>query len=350
MSRVDVIVPCYNYGQFLRQCVESVLAQSQPNVRVLIIDDASSDSTGEVATDLAREDSRVTFVRHATNVGHIATYNEGTERASDDYLLILSADDYLLPGALTRAASIMDAYPEVGLTFGSAITIGDRHRRAQNARVVEKVEWRILPGPEFIELSGSHNIVPTPTAVVRTELQKRVGGYRHELPHSGDMEMWLRLAAHASVAKLEAYQAVYRRHACNMSLSYTTTWWPDLQQRKAAFECFFETCGSTLSNPQQFRRKLLWLFGCDAVGLASSAFNQGEFDVSEQLSEFALALCPEVRGSLPWTKLACKRLIGYGAWCALQPAVADIRQAALSLKRQVRPATSQQSAPSSRVR
>jgi hypothetical protein len=350
MSHVDVIVPCYNYGQFLRQCVESVLAQSQPNVRVLVIDDASSDSTSEVATNLAREDSRVTFVRHATNEGHIATYNEGIEWASGDYLLILSADDYLLPGALTRAARIMDAYPEVGFTFGNAITIGDRDRRVRINRVVDKAGWRILAGPEFIELSGSHNIVPTPTAVVRTELQKRVGRYRHELPHSGDMEMWLRLAAHASVAKLEAYQAVYRRHACNMSLSFTATWWPDLQQRKAAFECFFETFGSRLPNPQQFRRKLLWLFACDAVGLASSAFNQGEFEISEQLSEFALALCPEVRGSLLWTKLACKRLMGYGAWRALQPAVADIRQAALSLKRQVRPGTSPELAPSSRAK
>jgi GT2 family glycosyltransferase len=347
MSDVDVIVPCYNYGRFLRQCVESVLAQSLPNVRVLVIDDASPDGTSEVATDLAREDSRVTFLRHTTNEGHIATYNEGIEWASADYLLILSADDYLLPGALTRSASLMDAYPEVGFTFGNAFTFDDRHTGAQTDNIADNADWRILAGPEFIELGGSHNIVPTPTAVVRTELQKRVGGYRHELPHSGDMEMWLRLAAHAPVGKLEAYQAVYRRHACNMSLGYTKTWWPDLQQRKAAFECFLQTCGYTLPNPLQFRRKLLWMFGCDAVGLASSAFNEGKIEISEQLSEFALALCPEVKGSLPWTKLACKRLMGYGAWRALRPAVADIRQAAASLKRLLRSATPQELAPSS---
>ena len=108
MSSVDVIVPCYRYGHFLRGCVESALAQTGADVRVLIIDDASPDNTAEVATELAKEDSRVSFFRHAVNKGHIATYNEGIEWVSGDYMLLLSADDYLLPGALARAAELMD--------------------------------------------------------------------------------------------------------------------------------------------------------------------------------------------------------------------------------------------------
>ena len=58
MSRVDVIVPCYNYGRFLRECVESVLSQPV-EVRVLIIDDASTDDTPEVAAALAAEDANL---------------------------------------------------------------------------------------------------------------------------------------------------------------------------------------------------------------------------------------------------------------------------------------------------
>src|SRR5258708_30639237 len=102
---------------------------------------------------------------------------------------------------------------EGGCNLGKAITLDKRGTRGQRDSVMDKVDWRILAGPEFIELSGSHNIVATPTAVVRTELQKRVGGYRRELPHSGDMEMWLRLAPHASVGVLGGCQAVYPRHA-----------------------------------------------------------------------------------------------------------------------------------------
>src|SRR5437868_5525237 len=107
MSSVDVIVPCYRYGHFLKQCVESVIRQESCDVRVLIVDDASPDNTPEVASVLAEADSRVTYVRHHLNKGHIATYNEGIEWASADYLLLLSADDFLLPGALYRATHAM---------------------------------------------------------------------------------------------------------------------------------------------------------------------------------------------------------------------------------------------------
>ena len=333
MSSVDVIVPCYRYGHFLRECVESVLAESVQSIRVLIIDDASPDNTAEVAADLVREDARVTFLRHTTNKGHIATYNEGIEWASADYMLILSADDYLLPGALNRAAKLMDAHPEVGFTFGKAIELNDGGATKITNVAADQASWRILGGLEFIELSGSGNIVHTPTAVVRTELQKRLGGYRPELPHSGDMEMWMRFAAHSSVGIFEGYQAVYRRHSGNMSLDYTmTTWLPDLKQRKAAFDGFFQTCSYTLPNAPQLRRKLFWSLGCDAVGLSSAAFNERKIEVSEELSTFALELCPEVKWSLPWTKLACKRRMGPRAWRVLRPVVDVTRQAGALLR------------------
>src|SRR4051812_34079681 len=123
MSRVDVVIPCYNYARFLRECVQSVLDQDGVDVRVLIIDDCSSDETQALGAQLASSDSRVEFRRHATNQGHIQTYNEGLlEWASGDYVLLLSADDMLVQGALHRAASLMDANPDVSFTYGRAIT------------------------------------------------------------------------------------------------------------------------------------------------------------------------------------------------------------------------------------
>ena len=333
MSSVDVIVPCYRYGHFLRECVESVLAESVQRVRVLIIDDASPDNTAEVASDLVREDARVTFLRHTTNKGHIATYNEGIKWASADYMLILSADDYLLPGALNRAANLMDAHPEVGFTFGKVIVLNDDGSTKITDVAADQASWRILGGLEFIELSGAHNIVGTPTAVVRTALQKRLGGYLTNLPHSGDMEMWMRFAAHSSVGIFEAYQAVYRRHSGNMSLDYFVKGWlADLEQRKAAIDCFFQTRSHLLPNAPQLRRKLFWSLGCEAVGFSSAAFNERKMEVSEQLSAYALELCPEVKWSLPWTKLACKRRMGPRAWRVLRPVVDVTRQAGSRLR------------------
>jgi glycosyltransferase involved in cell wall biosynthesis len=339
MSSVDVIVPCYRYGRFLRECVESVLAQPGVKIRVLIIDDASPDETAEVATDIISKDSRVTLLRHSTNKGHIETYNEGVEWASANYSLLLSADDYLLPGALQRAVDLMEAHPELGFTFGKALILHGDSWRIQNLNATDTLGWRIVIGLEFIELSGARDIVPTPTAVVRTELQKRLGGYRPELPHTADMEMWLRLAAHSSVGVLEAYQAVYRRHSANMSSTYRREGFiSDLRHRKAALDCFFQSWNNILPKPQQLRRRCTRSLAYDAIRLASAAFNDGEIEMCKQLADYALVLWPQLKRSFPWTKLTWKRRMGYKVWVMFRPAADGTRDVApvSSLERHVK--------------
>jgi GT2 family glycosyltransferase len=339
LARIDLIVPCYNYGRFLEQCVNSVLGQAGVDVRVLVIDDASTDNTAEVAAALACENPRVTVIRHSTNKGHINTYNEGIEWASADYMLLLSADDYLLPGALRRAADLLDVHPEVGFTFGNVIELSDNGTETPLKTIIEATndsDKRILDGRELIELSGADDLVTTCSAVVRTELQKDLGGYRHELPHSGDMEMWLRFAAHASVGFIFAYQGVYRRHSAAMSTGYyfildghqiftKSGYLGDLQQRKSALDCFLERCRDVLPRYEQLCRRLYRQLSEMAMMHANTAFNEGQTEESRQISDFALAVCPRIKWSSPWVKLTCKRWMGARAWRAVRPAAASIR-------------------------
>jgi glycosyltransferase involved in cell wall biosynthesis len=349
MGRIDIIVPCYNYGRFLYQCVNSVLGQAGVDVRVLVIDDASPDNTGEVAAALARDDTRVDIIRHSTNKGHITTYNEGIEWASADYMLLLSADDYLLPGALSRAAELMDAHPEVGFIFGNVIELSDKGNEMPLESVIKPTndpDKRILEGRELIELTGDEgNQVVTCSAVVRTELQKHLGGYREELPHAGDMEMWLRFAAHASVGYLFSYQGVYRRHNASMSAAYylrsdgrhiykktqpldiykKNGRLAHLQQKKLAFDCFSEHCKDVMPQWEDLCRRLYYGLSASAVSDASAAINDGEMEESRQLSDFALAVCPEIKRSSAWVKLSCKRRMGDRTWRAVRPVAAAIR-------------------------
>lgn len=320
---VDVIVPCYRYGHYLEQCVGSVLDQEAVSTRVLVIDDASPDQSGDIAEALAQRDSRVTTRRHAQNRGHIATYNEGLDWATADYVLLLSADDYLLPGSLQRAAELMNANQEVGFSFGNAIELSDDGSMrpiltpAASATSSEP-GWTVLSGRAFIRLSATRNIVPTPTALVRTSLQRRIGYYREHLPHTGDMEMWLRAAAHAPVGVVAAPQAVYRRHAANMSMGYR--WLPDLHQRRAAVDSFLNECAAFLDDPEAVREQLLRGLGREALGAASAAFNEGDFELVNALARYGIDTSPATVGSLPWLKLLCKRLIGRNAWLAARTA------------------------------
>ncbi|HEY2892232.1 MAG TPA: glycosyltransferase family 2 protein [Dongiaceae bacterium] len=231
MSRIEVAVTCYNYAHFLRQCVESVLTQSHRDCRILIIDDASTDDTHLVAAVLATEDERVAVLRHPVNLGHVATYNEAIGLAEGDYFLLLSADDFLLPGAIERALGVLDRQSDIGLVIGNCL------RHEPPVRGVDLAQRRspdaaILDPAAFIWGLVRDNWVATAAAITRTTVQKKLGGYLPALPHSGDLEMWLRFALRSRVAYLDVPQAVYRLHEKNMSLGYSGL--DDFTQRNAA--------------------------------------------------------------------------------------------------------------------
>lgn len=306
---VDVIVPCYRYGHFLRECVESVLAETARPVRVLVIDDASPDDTPDVAADLARGDSRVTWRRHSENRGHIATYNEGIEWASADYMLILSADDLLTPGALARARALLDAHPDVVLTYGP--TLGDTE--TVPAPDGTAASWDIIDGSAFLWRSmraGCADPVETCTAIVRTDAQKRVGFYRAELPHAGDYEMWMRFAAHGKFGRLRAKQGIYRRHAGNMSMEYYANLPSDISQRTAAVESFIASERENLPDPEALRQHLYAHNAQLALSHAGGAFADGKFDMFDDLMAVALQLDPSVRFTSFWYKQRMKPILG----------------------------------------
>lgn len=321
--RVDVIVPCYRYGHYLDQCVGSILSQADVELRVLVIDDASPDNSAEVARALAARDNRVSFVGHTANKGHIATFNEGIEWAGGDCLLLLSADDYLVPGALARAARLLAEQPDVGFVFGRVL---DLHEDGSILRIhplgqTPLPSTQIMSSDAFFRLNGAKNIVPTPTVVVRTSLQKRVGGYRPELPHSGDMEMWLRLAAHSAVGFIDDDQAVYRRHDTNMSLGYyVESRLPDLRQRRKAIEFFLRENAALLLDKPDIRNILFEDLSKQAIRLAGNAFADNNRDATEAISRFAIEVFPPVWRSWPWAKLTCKRAMGPRNWQALRSA------------------------------
>jgi glycosyltransferase involved in cell wall biosynthesis len=234
-ASVTVIVPCYNYGRFLEDCVRSALDEHDVAVQVLVIDDASWDETPDVAQRLAAEDARVTYVRHAENKGHIATYNEGIDLATGDYTVLVSADDLLSRGALRRAAEIMDADPGIALVYGSARFFTGPAPAQPPADI--PYSRSTIDGHEWFArvCRVGENFIVAPEVVVRTDLLHKFGGYDDDLPHSADLEMWLRLALHGSVVKIDVEQAFSRRHGDSMRHSLFADPLLSLRQREAAF-------------------------------------------------------------------------------------------------------------------
>jgi hypothetical protein len=306
-ARVDVIVPCYRYGHFLRECVESVTAQPGVDVRILIIDDASPDNSAEIATQLAACDKRISVTRHSINKGHIATYNEGLEWAGGDFVVLLSADDVLTPGSLERATSLLEAHPEMGWIYGRARMTTDPQRETIDNGTRHKPQ--IVDGLEWIEkiCATGWNPVCASTVVVRTDLLKVVGGYRPELPHAGDLEMWLRYAARSSVGILGTEQALQRVHESNMSKGYPGIL--DILQRQLAFESFFAQCGHLLSAPDRLIEKVRDRLAIDAMHLMLLNASRGRLDQCQPPLKFVFSVSPRqfVRYPLKWFLKSLRR-------------------------------------------
>jgi glycosyltransferase involved in cell wall biosynthesis len=253
VSSVTVVVPCYNYGRYLRQCVNSILAQDI-DLYIDIIDDASTDDSESVGSALAAEDSRVRYQRHANNLGHIATFNEGLERAIGTYTLLLSADDMLSPGALPRAVDVLDRYPDVALLYGEVLQFQDMPPEFSSS----SPELRIWESMKFITQCCKEvwNPISSPSAVVRTAIQKSVGGYIPDLMHSGDREMWLRLATRGHVAELKGVvQAYYRVHESNMHKQWFHDFLVNDREFRATYEAFFTNSAEFIENRDELRHQ-----------------------------------------------------------------------------------------------
>jgi len=281
MSRIDIVVPCYNYGRFLRRCVESVAEQAHREWRVLIIDDASTDDTSAVAAELAGRDQRVSFRRHAANHGHISTYNEGIDWAQGEYMLLLDADDFLLPGALDRAIAVLDFDSAIGLAWGPAIDYRAGDPLPDAAARAGKIAAEVLDATAFICTLAASNCVPQSAAVVRTSVQKRLGGYLRELPHTGDLEMWVRFALHSKVAQIKATQSAYRKHDSNMHLAYREP--ANYEQFRKALGLHYPEIRERLPNGAEVEGWIRDRFALWGLKLAKLAWKQSELDMCRRL-------------------------------------------------------------------
>ncbi len=326
MSTVSVVIPCYRYGHYLADCVRSVLSdQPGVDVRVLIIDDASPDDSAAAARALAEREPRVEVRVHETNRGHIATYNEGLlEWADGDYSVLLSADDRLTPGALTRAAGLLDAHPEVGFCYGHPVHF--RHPGPPPPARTRLRGHTIWPGHWWLarRFAAAQGCITSPEVVVRTDLQRKVGGYDPALPATGDIEMWMRLAAHADVGYLRGVdQAYYRLHGQNMSTVDFGGQLDELRQRKAAFEAVLSRCGALLPDAERLAAGVHRTLARHALRRAGRAYDRGRTGVVpvDELVAFAAQCWPGYQILPEYRTLRLRQRIGPRAMPYLQPLV-----------------------------
>ena len=266
---------------------------------------------------------RVEVAVHQTNQGHIATYNEGLlEWADGDYTVLLSADDRLTAGALRRAGDLLDNRQGVGFVYGHPLHCQEGKPLPEPRTEVRG--WSVWPGHWWLarRFRDPVSCITSPEVMVRTSLQKRVGGYDPRLPHTGDTEMWLRLAAHADVGYLRGVdQAFYRVHGQNMTTSRTPL--VDLLQRRLAYESFLERCVDQLPDASRLSDVVHRRLGWEALWSAARAYDRGRTRQTpvDELIEFAFDCWPEAKRLPVYRGLQLRKRLGPDIMPYLQPFV-----------------------------
>lgn len=183
---ISVLVPVYNPRlEWLRECLDSVLAQSYPHWQLCIVDDASTDpEVRQVLAEYAERDARVRVVFREENGNICAASNSALELVEGEFVALLDHDDTLSPGALFRVAQALHRHPDAGLLYSDEDKLNEAGERFDPHF---KPQWNpdLLLAQNYISHLG----------VYRTGLVREVGGFRQGTEGSQDHDLVLRVTA-----------------------------------------------------------------------------------------------------------------------------------------------------------
>jgi len=200
MPRVSVIIPTFDRPSLLPRAVESAM-RAGTDVEVIVVDDASIDSTANVCSRLRG----IKYIRLDRNQGVAGARNIGLLESTADFIAFLDDDDLRLPGSLDHQLSLFETLPEAGLVAGGVL-LGDQHCAPTGKTALVRAErgdlfWKIL------ELSV--HLIPS-SIVVRKSCFQEVGLFNRQLAGIDDWDLWTRIAEQRPVLIDPAPVCIYR--------------------------------------------------------------------------------------------------------------------------------------------
>lgn len=185
--RVSVVMPFLDQERFLREAVESVLAQTYPHWELLLVDDGSVDGSTAIAREYAaRHPEKIRCLEHPghENRGASASRNLGIREARGEYLALLDGDDVWLPRKLEEQVPLLDARPEVGMLYGGTLLWHGWTGRAEDRARDQLLPLGVRPGatlhpPELLirRIRGRVASPGTCSVLMRRDVVERTGGF-----------------------------------------------------------------------------------------------------------------------------------------------------------------------------
>jgi glycosyltransferase involved in cell wall biosynthesis len=197
---VSVVIPCFNGEAFLRATIESALAQSYPNVEIIVVDDGSTDHSAEIAQSFP-----VRYI-HQPNRGLTPSRNLGIQESRGSYLVFLDADDRLMPEAIEAGLRVLVRRPECALTLGDHLFVSEDGSYLANSRKT------FPPARHYEALLKSNCFEMISSILFRRSIFDQVGVFDTELRVAEDYDLYLRIARENAICCHPGVVAEYRMH------------------------------------------------------------------------------------------------------------------------------------------
>ena len=211
---VSVLIAAYNAAAYVREAVDSALAQTGVPVEVIVVDDGSTDGTASI---LQSYGARIRFIP-TPHRNAAAARNTAFRASSGEFVAILDADDRLRPGAFGPKLELLAREPSVGVAYGDAMAIDE----AGNPTGPLPTRHHLTPADNPLEVLLSGNLFAVHAALARRSVLARLPHLHHEeTVIVGDWDLWLRVACLTRFAYAGDMAAEYRMHAA-MSLRSLT--------------------------------------------------------------------------------------------------------------------------------
>lgn len=204
---VTILLPVYNGSKYLAEAIESMLAQTFADFEFLIINDGSTDNTGEIISSHA--DNRIRLITHTQNQGLVTALNHGLAEARGTYIARMDADDISAPDRLEKQFAYMEQHPEIAALGTGIATFGRENHQ----------EWRpLLPDEVHCHLLF-HSTLAHPSVMLRRSVLERFSLYYDDAyKHAEDYKLWVQLSRHAQLANVPEVLLYYRVHDEQISL------------------------------------------------------------------------------------------------------------------------------------
>jgi glycosyltransferase involved in cell wall biosynthesis len=208
MVDVSIVIPTYNQAKYIRDSIDSALNQTYKNTEVIVVDDGSTDDTGEILRSYGNTIIHI----HQENKGVTAAMNAGAMKAKGEFILFLSSDDILMPNIIERQLNILRNKRDVDFVYTDYYYMKDKSEIIEIIKCpfFENYNKRILW--MFRYCYFMHDSV-----LFRRILLEKVGFWDEDMPYAGEYWMWFKCLKISNVAHISTPLVKYRIHGSQLT-------------------------------------------------------------------------------------------------------------------------------------